>query len=193
MINWIWAVAALASVLAAFLSGNLQEVSAGVFASVQDAMQLVISLSGMFCFWGGMLRIAEQSGLTKKIAKRLSPLLRILFRDAEKNEELKNAVSMNITANILGLGNAATPLGLKAMRRFERNEKHPDTATDDMIVFVVLNTAALRVLPTTVALLRYEYGSASPMEILPAAVLTSACALLVGLAAAKTLGGRRDE
>ena len=145
------------------------------------------------CLWGGLMEIAKASGLTATVSRMLSPLLRLLFPNFKKDDPAMNAVSMNITANLLGLGNAATPLGLEAMRGLQANNPTPEIASDEMVNFVVLNTAALHLIPTTVALLRQEYGAAVPMDIMPAAWLTSAAALCVGLAMAWLLRVRRRK
>ena len=115
------------------------------------------------------------------------PVLKFIFPNLKKDSEVAGAISMNLTANILGLGNAATPLGIKAMKLMNQENKNPLVATDNMIFFVVMNTAAMHIIPTTVAMLRSQYGSANPMEIMPAAWLNSCLALAAGITAAKIL------
>lgn len=185
MMNYIWTAIILLSVLFSVFNGNVNELSAVIFTSAQDAVQLIIRLLGVFCFWGGIMQIAEKSDVTKFISKALSPFLKLIFKDIDQQPELKNAVSMNITANLLGLGNAATPLGIEAMKRFKPDILQKNRATNNMILFVVINTASVRIIPTTVAMMRMEHGSAAPMEILPAAVVTSVSALAVGIIVAK--------
>ena len=133
------------------------------------------------------MRIATESGLTEKIGAFMYPVLKFIFPNLKKNSEVAGAISMNLTANILGLGNAATPLGIKAMKLMNQENKNPLVATDNMIFFVVMNTAAMHIIPTTVAMLRSQYGSANPMEIMPAAWLNSCAALAAGITAAKIL------
>lgn len=141
------------------------------------------------------MNIAEKSGLTELVGRLLSPILRRIFRQSKNNPEIMGAISMNVTANMLGLGNAATPLGIEAMRRIQQENKTPDTATSDMIKFVIINTAALRLVPTTVAVIRQSHGAENPMDIMPASWLASAGALLVGLAIAELFMyfGRKKE
>ena len=178
MMNYIWAGMMLLAFLSAAWQGNMQALSNAVMAGASDAVTLCIKLLGALCLWGGLMEIAKASGLTATVSRMLSPLLRLLFPNFKKDDPAMNAVSMNITANLLGLGNAATPLGLEAMRGLQANNPTPEIASDEMVNFVVLNTAALHLIPTTVALLRQEYGAAVPMDIMPAAWLTSAAALL---------------
>ena len=146
-------------------------------------------LVSMLCLWGGVMEIADSSGITKGISKMLFPLMKMIFPRLRKEKDVLEAISMNVTANVLGLGNAATPLGLEAMRRLQQINPDTSQASDEMVVFVVMNTAAMHIIPTTVATLRGQYGSASPMSILPASFLTSFCALTVAIVCAK-LGNR---
>ena len=189
MMNYIWAGMMLLAFLSAAWQGNMQALSNAVMAGASDAVTLCIKLLGALC----LMEIAKASGLTATVSRMLSPLLRLLFPNFKKDDTAMNAVSMNITANLLGLGNAATPLGLEAMRGLQANNPTPEIASDEMVNFVVLNTAALHLIPTTVALLRQEYGAAVPMDIMPAAWLTSAAALCVGLAMAWLLRVRRRK
>ena len=148
------------------------------------------------CMWGGLMRIAEKSGLTELLAHGFKPVLKPLFKGLDMNGRAFHAICMNITANLLGLGNAATPLGLEAMRRLEQEEHTGDTTSRNMVIFVVLNTASITLIPTTAASLRLKHGSAAPMEILPCVLITSACALAVGLITAiifDAAGGTRRK
>lgn len=136
------------------------------------------------CFWGGLMRIAERSGLTDVLAKGFSFILGGLFRDIDKNGRAFHAICMNITANLLGLGNAATPFGIEAMKALAEEEKAGDTATPSMVIFTVLNTASITLIPSTALSIRMKYGSAEPLEIIPAVWITSAAALAFSLTAA---------
>lgn len=180
MMNYIWPLMIAFSFLCAVATGNMGNLSSAVIASGTDAVTLAIKLLGIICLWNGLIQIAEKSGLTKTLSKLLSPVLKLLFPTL-KDEEAKQTIAMNITANILGLDNAATPLGLKAMKRLSELNGNPLTADDNTVRFVVINTASLHLISTTVALLRQEYGSTSPTEILFPALLTSFTALSCGL------------
>lgn len=193
MMNYIWAGMMILAFLSAAWKGNMQALSNAIMAGASDAVSLCIKLLGALCLWGGLMEIAKASGLTKAVSRLMSPLLRLLFPRLKKDSPAMNAISMNITANLLGLGNAATPLGLTAMRSLQQENPNPVVATDEMVNFVVLNTAALHLVPTTIALLRQEYGAAVPMDIMPAAWLTSAAALCVGLTMAWLLRGKRKK
>lgn len=180
MMNYIWVAIIIFSFFSAIATNNMKGLSNAIISGGTDAITLSLKLCGMICFWNGIMAIAEKSGFTNIISKFLKPILKLLFPNIN-DEKTKNAISMNLTANLLGLGNAATPLGLEAMKRLQETNLKKDTATDDMVRFVVLNSAALHLVPTTVALLRNEYGSSNPMEIMLPSILTSALSVSVGV------------
>lgn len=184
MLNYIWTAMIFFSVIAALFAGTASELTAGIIASASDAVSLCIRLTGTLCFWGGMMEIAESSGLTGAVCKILSPFLKMIFPKMDMKGKTSRAISMNITANLLGLGNAATPLGLEAMRRLQEENPTKDRASKDMIKFVVMNSAAFHLIPTTVAAMRQDYGCKNPFDIMPASWISSAAALAVGLTAA---------
>ena len=187
MMNYVWGTMVIFSFVSACFSGNMQLLSDSVVNGGQEAISLVIKLTGMMCLWGGIMKIAEKSQLTQVICNLLKPLFSLLYKNVEKNSPTARAMSMNITANLLGLGNAATPLGLEAMRRMQESNPDKSRATDDMVIFVVMNSAAMRLIPTTVATLRTQFGSANPMEIMPATWLSTLMSLLAGVTAAKII------
>ena len=187
--NYVFPILVIFSFVCAAFTGQMNELSASVVEGATNAVELIMRLVAMLCLWGGVMEIADSSGVTRGISRLLSPVIRLIFPRIRKEKDALEAISMNITANILGLGNAATPLGLEAMRRLQQINPDTSRASDEMIVFVVMNTAAMHIIPTTVATFRAQYGSVSPMSILPASFLTSFCALAVAIAAAK-LGNR---
>lgn len=189
MMNYVWPVMILFAFVSAIVTGSMSGLSAAVIQGGQDAVSLLLRLVAMLCLWGGIMEIAESAGITRAFSRILSPVLKLIFPRLKKEDYALEAVSMNVTANVLGLGNAATPLGLEAMRRLQEINTDPFTASDEMVVFVVMNTAAMHIVPTTVATLRGQYGSQSPMAIMPASILTSFCALTVAITCAK-LGNR---
>ena len=136
------------------------------------------------------MKIAEKSGLTSLIAKLLSPITSKLFPDYDKNSKEIKAICMNITANLLGLGNAATPFGIAAMKELNKNNPQKNVATNSMIIFILLNTASIQLVPTTIASMRLKYGSKNPLDIIPAVWLTSFIALSIGFITAKILEKR---
>ena len=189
MMNYVWPVLVIFAFISSIITGNMAALSQSVIQGGQDAVSLLLKLISMLCLWGGIMEIAEQSGVTKAFSKLLYPIMRLIFPKLKKEQYALEAISMNVTANILGLGNAATPLGLEAMRRLQLINADTAVASDEMVVFVVMNTAAMHIIPTTVATLRGQYGPKSPMEIMPAAILTSFCALFVAITTAK-IGNR---
>lgn len=181
MMNILWSVLVLISIAFSIMHATVADTAVAVFSAAQEAVELTLKMLGMFCFWDGIMEIAQRGGVTDCIQKMLSPLLNLLFPNHKNDASVKSAIAMNMTANILGLGNAATPLGLEAMRRLKVHAQCKDAATNDMIRFVVLNTASIRLIPTTVAMLRFEAGSLAPMEILPVSAIVSLLSCSVGL------------
>lgn len=177
------------SVFCAAATGRMPQLSAAVLSGAGDAVQLVISITGMMCAWTGLMKIADRGGLTGMLAKLLSPVMRLLFPSCKKGSPAIGAICMNVTANILGLGNAATPLGIAAMKELKKSNP-TETADNAMVMFVVLNTASVQLIPTFMATLRAQYGSAAPFDILPAVWATSLLSLAVGVTMGKLLEGR---
>ena len=189
MMNIIFAAMIILSVICGILNGRSAEVSDAAINSCVEAVELFIFLIGGMCMWGGLMKIAERSHLTDKLAAAFRPFARLIFKDLDLNGKAFHAICLNVTANMLGLGNAATPLGIEAMKALETEEKANGTATRNMIVFSVLNTASITLIPTTAASLRSKHGSAAPMEIFPCVIITSAAALAAGLISAIALDG----
>lgn len=189
MMKYVFSVLVIISLIAAVITGKGSELTESILNSPVDAVELCIYLCGGMCFWGGLMRIAERSGLTSLISAAFSPLLSKLFSKLDKNGHAFHAICMNITANLLGLGNAATPLGIEAVKAMKEEEKGSDSATPSMVIFTVLNTASLTLIPSTALSLRIKYGSSAPMEIIPAVWMTSLAALGVSLTAAVLLNG----
>ncbi|MCM1365358.1 MAG: spore maturation protein A [Faecalibacterium sp.] len=189
MMNYVWPILVIFAFISSVITGNMAALSQSVIQGGQDAVQLLLKLVSMLCLWGGIMEIAQQAGVTKALSRLMYPVMKLIFPRIKNESYALEAISMNVTANVLGLGNAATPLGLEAMRRLQEINGDTSVASDEMIVFVVMNTAAMHIIPTTVATLRGQYGSQSPMEIMPAAILTSFCALTVAITAAK-IGNR---
>lgn len=179
---WIWSGMLLLAVLAAAISGQLGAVSAAAMAGAERGAQLCLSLAGPLCLWAGLAAVLEGSGLSAKLAALLRPLLGHLFPAAARDAQALEKISGNFTANLLGLGNAATPLGIAAVQRMHRLSGGA-AASDEMCRLIVLNTASIQLLPTTVAALRASAGAARPFAILPAVWLTSLGSVTVGLLA----------
>ena len=187
MINYLWGIMIIISIVCGILTGNTQQLSSGVMNGAEKAAKLLITLFGVMVFWSGIMKVAEKSGLTKQLVKVLSPPLKKLFPDIDSNSVAFQSICMNISANLIGVGNAATPFGLKAMSEMQKHNLKKDTATDSMVVFVVMNTASLQLIPATLGYLRQSYGSKNPFEILPCVIICSVAALTVALVLAKSI------
>ena len=181
-----WVAMVVISLVCGLATGNLSQVSQAASEGAQSAVTLCISLAGMLCLWNGVLEVMNRSGLTQKLRVLLLPVLRRLYPDFRGDGAVLDAVSANVCANLLGLGNAATPFGIRAAKGMA--ERYRGRAGDGLCLLVVCNTASIQLLPTTVAAIRSAAGCASPFDILPAVWLSSALALGAGLAAAKLLG-----
>lgn len=186
MINTIWFGMTALSVVCAAANGRLAELSSAVMEGAGDAVELSIFLLGSMCAWLGFLKIAEASGLTQLLASALSPVIDRLFPDYRGAPEIKGKICMNLSANLLGLGNAATPLGLSAIKAMAGHSSGP-LPTRGMILFVAINTASLQLLPVNMAAMRASCGSASPFGILPEIWATSLGSLIVVVLACKIL------
>lgn len=182
--NMILGVIYLISLLYALISGRLSEVSAAAIEGAGAAVTLCISLCGMICLWSAVMEVMSRSGLSEKLSRLLRPVLGRLYPMAAKDKETMEALSSNVSANLLGLGNAATPAGIKAALGLRRLSDG-SAASNELCLLVVMNTASIQILPTTVASLRASLGSASPFDILPAVWLTSILSVSAGLIAAK--------
>lgn len=190
MLNYIWAGLMLVSIVFGICTGRITQVSDAVFHGAGNAVQLFLTLLGVITLWSGLMKIAEKSGLTGYFAKVFSPLLHLLFPGLDPKGSAAHAISMNVSANLLGLGNAATPLGLMAMKELDKMNHNKGAASRHMVTFVVLNTASLQLIPTTLAALRMKHGSASPMEIMPAVWLASIVSLVAGMIVCRLLEKR---
>ena len=181
--SWIWTVMVGASILCGLATGNGPAVAKGALDGAAAGVELCLSMMGVLCLWMGVMEIMERSGLARGLARLLRPAIRLLYPDFAGDGQTMDAVSANLSANLLGLGNAATPLGLEAARLMA--ERTPGVASDGLCMLVVCNTASLQLIPTTVASLRAAAGSANPFDILPAVWLASAVSIAVGITAAK--------
>ena len=184
-ISWIWAGMVILSLFCGLYTGNLDDVASAALNGAQSAVELSFSMAGVLCLWSGVMEVLNACGLSQKIAGCFHPLLHRLLPQASQDSETLAAVS----ANLLGLGNAATPLGIQAACRMARG--CGGTASDELCLLVVLNTASIQLLPTTVASIRSAYGSAAPFDILPAVWVSSLASVTVGLLTARFLSRRK--
>ena len=182
--TWLWTGMVAASLLFGAATGNLGALGGAALEGARSAVELCVTMAGVMCLWTGVMEVMEQSGLTALLSRSFRPLLRRLMPNAERDPEILSAVSANLSANLLGLGNAATPLGIRASRLMARGG---DTASDELCLFVVLNTASIQLFPATVAGLRSALGARNAFDILPAVWLASGVAVAAGVAMAKLL------
>ena len=187
VMSYLFAGIVLVSIVFAAITGRGASLAAAVPQGAQAGVTLAISMAGSICLWTGVGKLMDATGITNILSKILSPLLHRLFPGAKKDITLANSVSANICANILGLGNAATPMGIQATRRMI-DPKHPGIATDEMCRLIVLNTASIQLIPANVAAVRSGLGCQTPFDILPAVWITSLCSAGMGLLAAWLLG-----
>ena len=178
---WVWSGMVVLSLLFGIATGRLDQVANAALEGANSAIELSLSMAGIMCLWSGVMEVLNVCGLSGGLARFFRPLLRRLMPGAARDEETLAAVSANVSANLLGLGNAATPLGIRAARRMARN--CGGVASDELCRLVVLNTASIQLLPATVASVRAAAGCATPFDILPAVWLASVLSVAAGLTA----------
>lgn len=181
MVGYIWAFLILIGVIYSFFTGNISIINDSILTNANKALELILNLMPIIVLWTGILKIAEVSGLLDKFAAFLRPILCKLFPDVPKDNKALGYISSNIAANMLGLGSAATPAGLKAMKELQEINQTKDTASTPMITFLVLNTAGVTIIPTTILALRGAYHSLNPGEIILPAIIATACSSIAGL------------
>lgn len=191
MINKIWFYMIVIAVAFAATGTRLEMLTDEIFISLRSSIDLGIGLLGGMMLWCGVLKVAERSGLVDKISSFIRPVMKLLFRGIPSKSAAMGAMIMNITSNMLGLGNAATPMGLKAMQELQGLNPSKDTATNAMCLFLVVNAAPIQLLPATVLSLRASVGSANPGIIIIPAIISSFAAVTVGILACKLLEGKR--
>lgn len=185
--SWIWTGILCLSLVCAAVLGNGGALSAAVAQGAQQGVTLTISIAGSICLWTGVGKLMERAGLTRILAKFFGPVLRKIFPRAKTNKTAQAYLSANICANFLGLGNAATPMGIQAAKQL-KDPNRPHLATDELCRLIVLNTASIQLIPANVAAVRAGLGAAAPFDILPAVWITSICSASLGLLAAWGLG-----
>lgn len=178
MLNIFWPFCIIISIAIAIITGKINNINDSVFESTKSAVELTITLIGTMCLWSGIMEVAVNTSIIKNIKKLLKPIMKLLFPKINSNDKEYQEICMNITSNLLGLGNAATPLGLKAMNSMQDKNDDKDKLTDSMAMLIVLNTASLQIIPTTVIAIRTSLGSSNPTQIIvPVWVATMAAAI----------------
>ncbi len=183
MMDWLWTGLVLASLLFGLAGGRLEAVAAAALEGASGAAELCLKLCGAICLWSGLLKLLEAGGASAALGRLLGPLLKRLYPEARHDPAALEALAENMSANLLGLGNAATPAGIRAAEALRRG----DRATDSLCRLVVLNSASIQLIPATVCAIRAEAGAAAPFDILPAVWLSSLCAAAAGLLAERLM------
>lgn len=187
MLNIIWPIFIIISIGYSFFTGNLENVNNSIFEVGDNTINLILTLLGTVCLWNGIMKIAENTSLIKKISNLLNPFMKILFPEIKKGTEAYEEISMNIVSNILGLGNAATPLGLRAMKSMQKENKDKNKLSNSMAMFIIINTASIQLIPTTVIAIRTSLGSAEPTKMLLPTWGATVGAAIAGVLCAKVL------
>ncbi|MCM3724452.1 spore maturation protein [Neobacillus cucumis] len=183
MVNYIWVAMTIIGIVFALINGNMEAVNKAVFDGAKEAVTLCIGLISVLVFWLGMMRIAEESGLLQKLTKLFRPIVKRIFPEVPANHPAMGYILSNMISNMFGLGNAATPLGIKAMEELKKLNRGKTEASRSMVTFLAINTASITIIPTTVIAIRINYHSASPTEIVVptiiATILSAIGALLI--------------
>lgn len=187
MLNKIWPFFIIISFAFAIYSGNISNINSAIFSSAEQTVELCLTLLGTLCLWNGIMSIALKTSLIKKLTKFLKPLISFLFPDLKNDKKISEQVSMNIVANILGLGNASTPIGLKAISSMQEKNDDKTTLNNSMAMFILINTASLQIIPTTVIAIRSSLGSNNPSKIILAVWVATISAFLTAITAGKIL------
>ena len=186
VMSWIWTGLVAVAVVASLVLGTGSEVSKAALEGAQNGLTLAISMAGAICLWTGVGKVMEKAGITEFLSRLLRPILCRVFPTCRNDREVAGSLSANVCANLLGLGNAATPMGIQAAKGLAK--KSPGVASNELCRLVVLNTASIQLIPANVAAIRASYGCQTPFDILPAVWVTSLCAAAAGLGAAWVLG-----
>ncbi len=181
MVNIIWASLIFIAIIYSLITGNISTINNGILTHAKSGFNLILEMLPLIVLWTGIMKIAETSGLLEKFSKLLNPILSKLFPSIRKDHKALGYIASNIAANMLGLGSAATPFGLKAMEELQKDNPKKDTASDAMITFLVLNTAGVTLIPTTVIALRIMHGSLNPTEIIITSILATTISSISGL------------
>ncbi len=185
LLNILWPIFIIISFIYAIFSGNIESLNKSIFSSVEDAVNLSISLLGTMCLWSGIMQIAKDTTFVNQLSNLLTPVMKFLFPDIKKGSNTYKEISMNIIANLLGLGNAATPLGIKAMKSMQKENVNKDVLTNSMATLIVLNSASIQIIPSTVIAIRNSLGSTNPSIIIVPVWIATICSAVAGIFAVK--------
>lgn len=187
MLNKIWPFFIIISFIYGIYSGNIFNINNAIFESTNQTVELCLTMFGTLCLWNGIMKIATETSLIEKMTKFLKPLINFIFPEIKNNKKISKEISMNMVANILGLGNASTPLGLKAMDSMQKENKDKTKLSDSMAMFILVNTASLQIIPTTVISIRSSLGSENPTKIIFAVWVATVVAFITAILGGKIL------
>ncbi len=187
MLNVLWPIFIILSIVFAIFEGRVSEINNSIFESLEDAIELSITFLGTIGLWNGIMEIAKNTSLINKLTNILKPIIKRLFPELNKNEVAKQEISINIIANMLGLGNAATPLGIKAMKTLQKENKNKNELSNSMMMFILLNTASLQLIPTNVIGIRTSLASSNPTSVIIPVWISSMISILIGILCVKFL------
>ena len=187
MLNIIWPIFIIFSYIFAIFNGKVLEINNAIFDFTKQAVNLSISLLGTITLWNGIMKIASETKIINYLNLLLNPIMKKLFPEIKKEDTIYTEISMNIIANIMGLGNAATPLGLKAMKSMQKNNNDKNSLSNSMLMLIVINTASIQIIPTTVIAIRSALGSNNPAIIVAPVWIATICAAFAAIISAKIL------
>ena len=193
MLNKIWPVFIILSFIYALLKSKMPELNDSIFNSCSQTVEMLLTFLGIMCMWNGIMQIIKETTLIDKIKKLLKPFMKFLFPELNKKSKSYEEMSMNIVANLLGLGNAATPLGLKAMQSLQEENENKETLSNTMIMFLVLNTASIQIIPTTIIAIRSSLGAENPAKIIVPVWISTILAASAGILTVKILSKRKEK
>ncbi len=191
MLNYLWAFMIIVGVVFGVCNGKIDAVSNAALDSSKEAVTLCITMLGIMSLWTGLMQVAKAAGIIDALTKKLMPLLHFLYPNIPKGHVANEYVASNMIANLLGLGWAATPMGLKAMEELSKLNKNSERASVDMCTFLIVNISSLELIPINIIAYRSQYGSVKPTSILVAAIIATACSTLAGIIFAKVMGRRK--
>ena len=187
MINYIWGIIIIIGAVFGLLFNRMDIISNIISLESKNSIELMLEISGSLCFWCGIMNIARRSGLTEKIARILKPFLKILFKHEGRNEEALGYIILNLTSNMMGISNAATPFGIKAMEEMQKHNAIKDTASNDMALFLVINAACVQFIPSNILAFRTACNSGNPGEVILPIIITTFIGATIGVLCCKTL------
>ena len=193
MINSIWFYMIVVSIIYGLFNGNVKQITEGVIASSVQTVEMCITFIGVWALWLGLMEIVKKSGLIQVLSSMMYPIIKRLFPEVPKDHPALGSIALNFSANMLGLGNAATPFGLKAMKELQELNKDKEVATDAMCMFLVVNTSSIQLIPTTVIALRASLGSMEATSIIISSLIATTISTIIGVIIALTLRRRSDK